>query len=154
MFRLTPSRSAWATSRACRLLGIRTRNCPLDRAGGLGFGVGSPCFLQLSRYERTASRPFTTACSGVPPSEWHPGRSGYSIKYPPPSSADSGRMVNGYLSMLANSLMVGILQLADEFHEVTHVPGLDRDVLRHGCSARLRVSERHVACASLAVDVD
>jgi len=36
--------------------------------------------------------------------------------------------VNGYLSILANSFMLGILQLADEFYEVTHVPGLDRNV--------------------------
>ena len=48
------------------------------------------------------------ACSGVSPSEWQPGRSGYSIKNPPPSSDDSGRIVNGYLSILANSFMLGI----------------------------------------------
>ena len=32
-----------------RLLGIRTRNCPLERLVEVGFGMGSPCFLQLSR---------------------------------------------------------------------------------------------------------
>src|ERR1035437_1941317 len=94
------------------------------------------------------------ACSGVSPSEWQPGRSGYSIKTPPPSSDDSGRIVNGYLSILANSLMLEILQLTNEFYEVTHVPGLDRHVLRHRCSARPRVPECHVACATLTVNVN
>src|ERR1035438_4260429 len=93
------------------------------------------------------------ACSGVSPSEWHPGRSGYSIKNPPPSASESGRIVNGYLSILANSVMIWILQLAIKLHEVTHVPGLDRNVLRHGCSARLRVPECHMACAALTVNV-
>src|ERR1019366_6217590 len=94
------------------------------------------------------------ACSGVSPSEWHPGRSGYSIKNPPPSSVESGRMVNGYLSILANSVMLGILQLANEFYEVTHVPGLDRNVLRHRCSARPWVPECYMACATLTVNVN
>ena len=93
------------------------------------------------------------ACSGVSPSEWHPGRSGYSIKNPPPSSAESGRIVNGYLSILANSVMLGILQLANKFYEVTHVPGLDWNVLWHRCSARPRVPECHMACAALTVNV-
>src|SRR5665647_2104157 len=93
------------------------------------------------------------ACSGVSPSEWHPGRSGYSIKNPPPSSAESGRIVNGYLSNLANSVMLGILQLANKLYKVTHVPGLDRDVLRDRCSARPRVPECHMACAALTVNV-
>src|ERR1035441_3680679 len=93
------------------------------------------------------------ACSGVSPSEWHPGRSGYSIKNPPPSSAESGRIVNGYLSILANSVMLGILQLANKFYEVTHVPGLDRNVLRHRCSARPRMPECHMAGAALTVNV-
>src|ERR1035437_9027356 len=93
------------------------------------------------------------ASSGGLPSEWHPGRSGYSIKNPPPSSTESGRIVNGYLSILANLVMLGILQLANEFYEVTHVPGLDGNVLRHRCSARPRVPECHMACAALTVNV-
>src|SRR5215813_883439 len=104
-----------------------TRNCPLEDACTQGFGTGSPCFLQLNRYARTASRPFTTAFSGVSPSEWHPGRSGYWIRYSPPSSAESGRIVNGYLSTFARSFIFGGLQLAYEFHEIAHIPGLDRD---------------------------
>src|ERR1035441_9276173 len=93
------------------------------------------------------------ACSGVSPSEWHPGRSGYSIKNPPPSAFDSGRIVNGYLSILASSVMIWILQLANKLYEVTNVPGLDRNVLRHSCSARPRVPECRVACAALTVNV-
>jgi hypothetical protein len=116
--------------------------------------MGSPCFLQLNRYERTASRPLTIACSGVSPSEWHPGRSGYSIKYPPPSSDESGRIVNGYLSIWTRSLMNGILQLGDELHKVAHVPGLDRNVLGYRSSSCGRVPECHMACTSLAVNIN
>ena len=50
--------------------------------------------------------------------------------------------------------MLGILQLADEFYEVAHVPGLDRNVLRHRCSARPRVPECYMACATLTVNVN
>ena len=49
IFKLTPSLSAWAANRAWRLLGMRNRNCPLDAAGELAFGMGSPCLRQLSR---------------------------------------------------------------------------------------------------------
>jgi hypothetical protein len=49
--------------------------------------------------------------------------------------------------------MIWFLQLANKLYEVTHVPGLDRNVLRHGCSARPRVPECHVACAALTVNV-
>jgi hypothetical protein len=50
--------------------------------------------------------------------------------------------------------MVGILQLAYEFDEVTHVPGLDRNMLRHGCSACPRMPECDMARATLVININ
>src|ERR1035437_3999933 len=93
VLRLTPSCSARVTRCECSDFGTRCLHCPL--AERPGFGTLSPYFRQLARYDFTASRPFATASSGVSPSVMQPGRSGYSIRYPVPSSSESGRMMKG-----------------------------------------------------------
>src|SRR6266545_5312318 len=64
----------------------------------LGFGSLRPDSRNTSRQSRSASLPFAIASAIVSPSDMHPGMSGYSTRYPPPSSADSGRTVNRYSS--------------------------------------------------------
>src|SRR5713226_8289804 len=64
----------------------------------LGFGTFRPDSRNTSRQSRRASLPLAIASPTVSPSDMHPGMSGYSTRYPPPSSAESGRTVNWYPS--------------------------------------------------------
>jgi len=104
VLRLTPSRRARAARREWSDFGTRYRHCPLEVEVLPGFGIGSLNSFIVSNADFSASRPLAMASSGVSPSEMHPGTSGNSIGYPPPSSVASGRMANGESSSSESSL--------------------------------------------------
>jgi hypothetical protein len=50
--------------------------------------------------------------------------------------------------------MIVLLQLANEFHKVAHVPRLDWNTLRDGSSASARMAECHMARARMAIHLN
>src|SRR5690625_4321602 len=119
-FMLTPSCRARSARRACIVRGTRTINFPLGNSPAAGTVFPASCIAAIQA--SSASLPFAIACSGVSPSDMHPGKSGNEINHPPPSSLESGRIWNGY----SKGLFIFFTDIIHQGQELHDVDRLDR----------------------------
>src|SRR5919109_5334825 len=104
-----------------------------------GFGSLRPDSMNTSTQSRSASLPLAIASSIVSPSDMHPGISGYSTRYPPPSSRERRRTVNWYASRSRFVFALMLFNLSggvDQSEKLPNINGLDGPLRRHGYDLR------------------